>query len=82
MQPGNLCDVALPCPSYEGLHGTVLCLGCGFFGIGVEHPEWCAWEVLKGQPGIHRQALDVIELGERVAAMRALGSLPVLASAQ
>lgn len=58
----------MPRPSYEGLYGTVLCLACGFLGLGVDHPEWCEWEVLKQQPDTLARALTIVELGERVAA--------------
>jgi len=67
MQPGQLCDVALPRPSYEGLHGTVLCLECGFHGLGTDHPEWCSWEILKLRPAARCRALAIAELGERAA---------------
>lgn len=68
MQPESICDVALPRPSDEGLHGTVLCVACGFLGLGIDHPEWCSWEVLKGRPHAQTRALTIAELGERVAA--------------
>ena len=67
LQPGQICDVALPRPSHEGLHGTILCLGCGFLGLGIDHPEWCSWEVLKARPVARTKALAIAELGERVA---------------
>jgi len=69
MQPGNTGDLALPRPSYEGLHGTVLCIECGFHGLGIDHPEWCSWEVLKTRPATRWNALALVELGERVAAL-------------
>ena len=56
----------MPVHSYEGQHGTVLCLACRFFGIGVEHPEWCSWQVLKERPVEYSRALAIVELGERV----------------
>lgn len=68
MQPYSPWDEALPSPSTEGLYGTVLCKSCGFFGIGVEHPEWCSWEVLKARSAEHSRALSVVELGVRAAA--------------
>lgn len=67
MRPGHTHDTALPRPRYEGLHGTTLCVACGFFGLGTEHPEWCSWEVLKERPLELSRALAVVELGERVA---------------
>jgi hypothetical protein len=51
----------------EGLHGTVLCVACGHFGLGIDHPEWCAWEVLKKRPILHWRALADVELGPRAA---------------
>ena len=69
MQLGRTCDAALPRPSYEGLHGTVLCLACGYLGLGINHPEWCSWEVLKERPVARYRALAIAELGERIAAL-------------
>jgi hypothetical protein len=66
LQPGQIWDEALHRPSYEGLWGTVLCLECGFLGIGYDHPEWCSWEVLKARPSAREKALAITELGERV----------------
>ena len=68
LQPGHICDNALSRPTYEGLYGTVLCLACGYFGLGIHHPEWCSWEVLKGRPVVRTKALAIAELGARVAA--------------
>lgn len=63
------CVSALPLPvTPEGLHGTVLCVACGHFGLGIEHPEWCAWEVLKERPSVRSTALARVELGDRAAA--------------
>lgn len=67
MQPGQICDCVLPKPSYEGLWGTVLCLECGFVGLGIDHAEWCSWEVLKSRPDTRNEALLRAELGDRVA---------------
>jgi hypothetical protein len=69
LQPGQIWDEALPRPSYEGLWGTVLCLECGFHGLGHNHPEWCSWEVLKARPSARAKALAITELGERVVAV-------------
>lgn len=69
MQPGQIWDDALHRPFYEGLHGTILCLECGFFGLGHEHPEWCSWRILKERPGALKEALAIAELGHRVAAI-------------
>ncbi len=68
MQPGQICDNALSRPTYEGLYGTVLCLACGYFGLGIDHPEWCSWEVLKARSVARTKALAIAELGARVAA--------------
>jgi hypothetical protein len=74
MQPSQNSDPALPRPSYEGLWGTVLCLQCGFLGLGIDHPEWCSWEVLKARPEVRATALSVVELGERAAVALALAA--------
>ena len=63
----------------EGLFGTVLCIACGYFGLGVSHPEWCTWQVLKERPEIHARALAEVEFGRRAAnAMDAFPSLGLL----
>jgi hypothetical protein len=66
MQPGRTWDEALPRPSFEGLCGTVLCIECGYLGLGHEHPEWCSWQVLKGRQEERQRATAAAELGERV----------------
>jgi hypothetical protein len=62
MQPGTISDEALPRPSEEGVQGTVLCIECGYFGLGYLHPEWCTWEIMK-KSGQRSTALAIIELG-------------------
>lgn len=57
----------LPEPTLEGLYGTVLCLACGYLGLGIDHPEWCTWQVLRERPADHALALAEIELGPRAA---------------
>lgn len=69
MEPDPAYESVLPSQSYEGLHGTVLCVHCRFLGVGREHPEWCSWEILKARPEALANALSLIELGERAAAV-------------